>query len=307
MRDAGRFSRVEYWAAIQGHLASAQLLAELIESGSLALSTDGGELVLAVTLEDSTVIRLSVDPSDMRSAAVTLVAEGRYEPLELRLMLAAARGAATFIDVGANAGLYSLAVAVANPKCQVTAFEPNKVVFERLLRNIGLSQLEERVTALNVGISSASRDKATLYVPVRTGSGGGSLVDLHPDEGPALQHHVSLVTLDEACEGRRPDLMKIDVEGAEMDVLAGGVDTIGESRPTLLIELLRKWMKPFGCHPRDVVEMLLRLDYRCYAIGQESVRATNEVNEDTQETNFLFVHPSRSGAVGSLLRLEPGT
>ena len=64
-----------------------------------------------------------------------------------------------------------------------------------------------------------------------------------------------------------PDLMKIDVEGCELNVIRGAGKTIRSSKPTIMVELLRKWMKPFGHSPQMFIDSMFEQNYKCYAIA----------------------------------------
>jgi hypothetical protein len=75
---------------------------------------------------------------------------------------------ATFIDVGANYGFYSMLAAFWNPIIQVVAFEPLLPICEGLRRNIALNQLDGRVVCENLALSNQSA-QATLYVPEAEG------------------------------------------------------------------------------------------------------------------------------------------
>jgi hypothetical protein len=63
-------------------------------------------------------------------------------------------------------------------------------------------------------------------------------------------------------------------------------------KPTIMVELLRKWMASFGNSPRDVLLLLQELGYESYSITSQGLREIFEINNDTVENNFLFVHPS---------------
>lgn len=244
---------------------------------------------------------MSVDWTHRRSVPVLLVADGAYERLEMHLVIAAASTSEHFLDIGANVGYYSLAVASSHSNLRVSSFEPNPDTFELLRGNIERSSLASRVAAYNFGLDSISRDDAVLYVPPATGSGGASLVDLHPEEGPARLKNVELRSLDSLVLDPVPDLMKIDVEGAELGVVHGAMKCIDRTRPTIFIELLRKWMRPYGTHPQDVLALLLGMGYRAYAIGHDGLREIEEVDETTQEKDFLFIHPSRDNVAKVVL------
>jgi hypothetical protein len=84
--------------------------------------------------------------------------------------------------------------------------------------------------------------------------------------------------------------MKIDVEGSELAVITGAIGTIRKFKPTIIIELLRKWMKPFGHAPQDVVNLLANEGYICFEIDISSLNEIQTITEFTIPNNFIFVH-----------------
>jgi hypothetical protein len=85
----------------------------------------------------------------------------------------------------------------------------------------------------------------------------------------------------------------MDVEGFELSVLKGSLESIERFKPTIFIELLRKWMKPFGDHPQDVIDLLSPIGYLCFAIGDNILTKITKIDDDTIENNFIFVHRNR--------------
>jgi FkbM family methyltransferase len=133
-----------------------------------------------------------------------------------------------FVDVGANVGAYTvLAVGVAG--CQGVAFEPSPPTFDYLAQNLRLNGLASRVTALNAALGrSEGRIRFT------EGLGTENSVCTGSDQPGA---EVNLTTLDKALAGSRPTLMKIDVEGFEPEVIAGGAQVLaGGSLQAMIIE-----------------------------------------------------------------------
>lgn len=290
-KSLGLTSREEYWGSVQNSLSeTAQLSPLLVESGS-HIRVTGEHVVLVYPLTPEVNLDLIVDERDMRSIGVAIISEGRYEPLLERALLLIARHCKVFTDIGANAGFYSLAVQALVPECKVTAFECNpevRKVFERNVELNGLKNILIRHEAL-----SDQTGEAEFHVPALTGSGGGSLRDLHPEEGESQKFSVKLLPLD-SLTLEKIDFMKIDVEGAELAVVKGALRSIRESLPTIFIELLRKWMKPFDSSPQDVSELLLGLGYLSFEVTEEQVEEVVGVSEHTLATNFVFVHKSRT-------------
>jgi hypothetical protein len=128
-----------------------------------------------------------------------------------------------------------------------------------------------------------------MYIPRFTGTGGASFRNLHDDEGEAIQIKVPVNVLDDLIKVE-PDLIKIDVEGCELNVLQGGAQIIKSSKPTVVVELLRKWMKPFGHTPQMFLDVMLEQNYRCYAISVDRLNEIRRIDNSTTETNFIFVH-----------------
>lgn len=62
------------------------------------------------------------------------------------------------------------------------------------------------------------------------------------------------------------------------------------NRPIVFAELLRKWSKPFGYHPNDMLLFFSELGYVCFAIGESGVRYIDVISDETLETNYAFVH-----------------
>ena len=137
------------------------------------------------------------------------------------------REAATIFDVGANKGQYcSMLHGLLKDEMpfQVYSFEPSKATFGLLVQNtVDL----KNVTLNNLGLFSESGE-GTLYSD-KEGSGLASLtarrLDHYRIEHGSLQENVKFITLDAYCQERdiqTIDLLKIDVEGYELDVLRGG-------------------------------------------------------------------------------------
>lgn len=176
----------------------------------------------------------------------------------------------TFLDVGAHFGWMSLvACRGVGGSGRVIAFEPSPPLADLLRyhkRMNGLIQLE----VVSKAVSCANEPD----VPFALVSGGesflNSLVLGAAESGNVLARNqsaetigVDTITLDNFCleAGVRPDLIKIDVEGAELLVLRGAVSTLAESHPALIVAVHPPWM-PYGQSESDLFELLARFGYR---------------------------------------------
>jgi len=290
LRRQGLLDRESYWDNIRIALSKASELIPLIGYSDSEIAVTSNGMVLKYPLSENLQLKFFIDPADTRSIGVSVISEGRYEPVLESCLIEIAKRSESFCDVGANAGFYSVAVAKSNTRCKVTAFECNPEIRSLFERNLALNKVET-VTVSPFALSNTSGN-AEFFVPVFTGSGGGSLQDLHPEEGSAKVFTVDLRTLDSQID-HSVELMKVDVEGSELTVLQGGINLIGDSKPTIFIELLRKWMKPFGTHPGEVGRLLSSLGYFIFELRETGVGLVSEISDSTSATNFVFVHPSR--------------
>ncbi|MEO6654763.1 MAG: FkbM family methyltransferase [Pyrinomonadaceae bacterium] len=136
----------------------------------------------------------------------------------------------TFFDLGANVGYYSiLASRLVGRGGHVAAFEPVVRNLSFLQRHIELNDAEN-VQVLPFAVSS---EAGILSFSTGSNSGMGSL-DFDGGNGKML---VPTVTLDEIAERLKltPDVLKIDVEGAEVEVFRGATRILNTARPTIFL------------------------------------------------------------------------
>lgn len=148
-----------------------------------------------------------------------------------------------FVDCGANIGSFTL-VAARHASCGVVhAFEPSATHLERLRRNVDLNGfLNVRINP--TGLSDRTKT-ARLYMPRGgsdlTNTGGASIFCGTEDRGfESTVEDIRLQRLDDYVREQgltRIDVVKIDVEGAELQVLRGALDSLDRFRPVVLMEI----------------------------------------------------------------------
>ena len=172
----------------------------------------------------------------------------------------------TFIDVGANCGLYSIIAALWNPRIRVIAFEPFPPIFENLKKNVSLNHIEDRVVCENLALSSSS-GTGTFHVPDSEGKDYESTGTLAENSWQVRQRArkvpVKTVRFDdyEKAHSMKVDLVKIDVEDFEADVLQGMSKTIARDRPFIVCEILQRNKEHRNERTRQVVEGLKYTPY----------------------------------------------
>jgi FkbM family methyltransferase len=142
----------------------------------------------------------------------------------------------TLLDVGAHVGLYS--INLGRKAERVIAVEANPLTYETLLANIDMNA--ERVRASITAMCLAAWDSHTeLKMVDENGLASGGSTHVHPvedEEGDVLTTRAR--PLDDVLpSGFKPDLVKIDVEGAEGNVLRGMQRITRQCRPTFFIEM----------------------------------------------------------------------
>lgn len=142
---------------------------------------------------------------------------GLHEPAEMGFVLHAMRPDDLFIDVGANVGSYTI-LAAGVAQARVISVEPIAATFEHLQANIRLNKLNA-VEAYCYGLSSAPGE-----LPFITTLDTMNRVALTSESVPTTV--VPVTTLDLLLAGRIPKIIKIDVEGHELAVLNGGLNTL---------------------------------------------------------------------------------
>jgi FkbM family methyltransferase len=245
------------------------------------------------TMRD-TGVRLIVDPQDKRLAPIEALNFGSYERAEVDAACSLLAPGETFFDIGANVGFYSLTLARRVPGLRVHAFEPIPGTFAALERHLALNGATT-ARAYNFGLSDVAAEKTFYFYP--EGSGNASAANLTGGASVA-EVRCRVERLDDfvAREKVAPDFVKCDVEGAELLVFKGGLETLARHRPAILTEMLRKWSAPFGYHPNEIIELLAGIGYRCFTLREARLVAFERMDESTVETNFFFLHRERHRA-----------
>lgn len=161
---------------------------------------------------------------------------GVWEPWQLTLMQRIIGPEFNCVDIGANIGINAMYMARRCPQGRVVAFEPFDAIFRVLQKNIESNRLTN-VTAINKGISDAGR---TLHMVTNVGMVGGAHIE---ESTVAVEGHVGgdfrFARLEDELSAQgidQIDFMKIDVEGHELQVLAGAGKYLENPDLQLVIE-----------------------------------------------------------------------
>lgn len=194
------------------------------------------------------------------------------------------RGTAVVFDVGANIGMHSLILAEKFPKSIIYSFEPIKETFNFLKKNVEINSLVN----MNPHNLAVSNKVGKLLMTGDEGT-GNHIIKTKQRNTTA----VNTITLDRFVKEKkvtRIDLMKIDVEGAELMVLKGGLETIKKFKPVMVIEIFENWTDRYDYKPKEIFDLLLSLGYSYRLVESNLARGSikNITKELEKNQNFIF-------------------
>lgn len=217
---------------------------------------------------------------------------GEFAGDEVDSILSLVRPGDHVLDLGANIGFHTLALArMVGPSGQVTSVEPQRFCFQLLCANVTANQLTT-VECLRAAVGDAPGICAVPRLsPTVRHNAGATAVSLDP--GAADQTDtVPLITVDGLALSRC-DLIKIDTEGFEDRVVRGALGTLQTLHPTLYIEV----------HDRDKLQrlhgLLKPLGYNLILHHTRFFRAGNPAGERAS-----IFSPNAGGS--ALIALPPG-
>jgi FkbM family methyltransferase len=217
---------------------------------------------------DGPAIRLV--PGEQLSRA--LYVSGTYEPNTLCVLRRYLREGSVFLDVGAHAGVMSLAASRwLGGTGRVYAFEPSLREYRRLLESVDLSHVSN-ITAVRAAVGATS-GRGRLRVADAPHSGLNTLGDrfAYSSVSESSRESAEIVTLDDFVRRRgisRIDVIKLDIEGGETAALEGAMQVLRCARPVIVVEVNASALDASGTRPSDIDELLLAADYRGFAINE---------------------------------------
>ncbi len=217
-------------------------------------------------------IKLEVDTNDF--SLVPTLMTGDYERAELDVLESTLELGDTFLDVGANIGVYGINAAVKIGKNgEVICFEPIAENLSSLRKNIKLNGVEN-VTIVDKLVSNKSDLRTKVYM--HKDSIGTHSAAVRSDNFRTI----STCTIDEVVKKRKlkkVSVMKVDVEGFEGFVLEGASNTIQKHKPVIFIELDKNMISQSGYDFAKIVK-LIKANYGYIYLIDERLGALQRVS-----------------------------
>lgn len=225
---------------------------------------------------------------------------GSYEKECCALWIRLAGDAHTIFDIGANIGLYSLLAARTNPSAKIHAFEPTPAVVDLLKTNIALNGFSN-ITVNNCAIG---RNRGNGLLRECRGmdntNEGMNYVATSNLQTEPTDRAVDIVSLDDYAESNhitQIDLLKIDIEGGELDALMGARRLLESgSIKCLFIEFMEWAAKRSGHTTAEIRSLLDTAGYRLYTLRRGKM---TEVTADKlpDSENVIAFHSNTPLAV----------
>lgn len=212
---------------------------------------------------------------------------GEYEPRESRFVSRFLREGDVFLDVGAHIGYYSiLAARRVGPTGKVFAFEPVPANVARLRENVRLNDLRniqvmERAVASRSGV-------ARLFIPEVQGESGWA--SFFRDGSPVSVETVSIDEFVRAAAIQRIRLVKIDTEGAELEVLRGMTGTMSTAfSPAILLEVNPAALGVAKSTVGDLAGFVHGFGYAAYRLGPQGMERIDLMEDQASFGNVLLL------------------
>lgn len=211
----------------------------------------------------------------------------------------------TFVDIGANVGMASLAAARAvGAEGRIVAFEPNPAIAAIFAEGIKRNRLSN-VTLHNCAIGTQARE-FDLFVP-DSNHGEGSLATDFGDR-PGKMVKVTVGTGEPIAALDRIDLIKIDVEGFELEVVSAIAPALLDHRPLILCEIMDAHLARAGTSSARLIAKMAELGYVARAVDiagdglfrQRAVLTNLKPSAESLTTNALFVPEGRAAELDAV-------
>lgn len=251
--------------------------------------------------------RRSMMRAKLTAAVVTALARWTpYLESEMCGLRSLVRPGSVCVDIGSAAGLYTMTLSrLAGTDGQVHSVEPlpfTHLFWTRVLAAARSGNVRHHTVALGVEPGAE-----TMSVPIGryglvTGRSFLNRRAVGPDPNAEFAGHIAVTvvvdTLDELCEREamsRLDFVKIDVEGAELQVLEGGQRVIETHQPVMLIEIEGRHAARYRCSPDDITGWLFQRGYTMH-VWRRGWRRADRIEAGTRNYLFRPPHPEAPAA-----------
>jgi FkbM family methyltransferase len=261
---------------------------------------DDTECIVTITMRDRSIMKL-----DLRSFERSVFFLGNYDVREIATLSRLVGPESVVLDVGANVGFYSVGLARRSRAKRILAFEPVPENFARLQYHVERNGLSARVSPVNVALGNRI-GHVEMHMTDRGKSSTGNAVLVTEtnlaDRPPSCG--ATMTRLDDyAAENciTSCDLIKVDIEGAELEFLRGAAEFVQRTRPVIFSEYNPAAAAEFAYSFDDLKGLLGSWRYQVFCAVQRRGPYVEVDSPPDALVNFFAVHADRRDQVLALL------
>jgi FkbM family methyltransferase len=259
------------------------------------------ECLVTIKMRDDTIMSL-----DLRSyLEQKVVFSCEYDADIINAISSILKPHSNVLDIGANVGLYSIPLGKKLKKLsgegQLWAVEPVKPNFNRLVNLVELNQLYNTIHPINVALGNQEGEIQLQLTELNNSITGNAfwVKELMPERIDITSYSSQITKLDTLATKYNItscDFIKVDIEGAEMEFLKGGINFITKTRPIIYGEFNRFWVKEFGYSFLDVAKLAKSWHYNLYKqVGRKNFIEIKEAQIGIQDV--LMVPQEKSSSI----------
>ncbi|RZJ53063.1 MAG: FkbM family methyltransferase [Flavobacterium sp.] len=224
---------------------------------------------IIITIKNRLLIKI---PNLIEPVGSHLFINGEYEVDEIEFIKNEIRQKKlkTFLDIGANIGLFSLSVAKEFGELKIFSIEASPRVYRYLIDNIELNSILN-ITTLQLGLSNNDNQEINFYSD-ETKFGTGSFAPVFTTKAEKVKCAKLDTLILNTLIKEQIDIIKIDVEGFELQVFQGGKHLLEkENAPIILFEFVDWAEKNAGNLTGSAQEYLISLEYQLYQLNNRKL------------------------------------
>jgi FkbM family methyltransferase len=250
------------------------------------------ECIVTFGMRDRGIMRI-----DLRTFERQAFFTGEYDYGIIQRLSSILKPGCTVLDVGANIGFYSIALGLRlkqlSSGAQLWAIEPITSNFKRLVEMIDINELEDIVKPVNCAFGN-QEGEVLFHLESKANSETGNAVWIKESNANFLQTNcISYMTkLDDfaiknhitSCE-----LIKLDIEGAELEFLQGASEFVSKFRPIIFSEFNPYWVQTFKYSFEDLCDFMTLRHYHLYKHRREKNDFVSIQEPLTKLSNFIMI------------------
>lgn len=225
---------------------------------------------------------------------------------DLAMLISFIKEKDTILDIGSHIGTFAIPIANSlNSNVNIFAFEPQPQIYELLEKNIKLNNLEKNITTFN-GLVSDKKEEFEFILGNPRNSMTGQFVPIKKEriEDERKKRSITTYVINEMVQRKiitdKVNVIKIDTEGAELNVIKSCFDLIDKNLPIIYGEINIKALNSFKVSPNDIEKNLFSRGYHFFRnVGERN--STNDsftlgrlkhLRDGGQFFDFVAVHPN---------------